>query len=415
MNPNERLHRMQLQCRTLVEKPDLAALAKNFALHVHGGMAYVEPFGDVVLPCKSACRQALAECTMSPSRRKKIITGIFEEDEFIEYYYLALSRALCPNIRTLRITGSVADLLNSQTWKDTFKMTSEVLQIDPSHDDGALTMPVLSDLARMTGARMLSSATSSDGRPNPVGNAHLPPMPIKIEVLALRDFRFTHHELGATLCYARLRSINIEFAVPQHAHRDDQWRRLGDALRMRTPELQSLRLDYARSSLNVDHTAETRGRDVRSIGLQGLGDLRGFTKLTDLVASENALRGTRSDPGKARRAYHEILPNSLRRLTIIFEDNVVLGNVSNTSIDGATLEELTLMNFRKDHWFSSKHGEGWAEPLGNPVPKLRRLHSKDHLKEKQSTSMKRTRSESVLVDDEVHEPQRQLRRSARHR
>lgn len=113
---------------------------------------------------------------------------------------------------------------------------------------------------------------------------------------------------------------------------------------------------------------------MMSTTLPGIGSLESLASLQHLTVSENALRGTRSrsddetdgDTQSQRLpALRDLLPASLKTLTILTEEKNVIVKAEELLIGpyAASLENMTVMNNRKQQWFSKADGEGGISPM----------------------------------------------------
>ena len=312
-------------------------------------------------------RRALDRRKVAEANRASVMSRFFLSETYDVPKCVHLLNAACSNIHTIKITGEPHSIHKLLEYGDIYKflegvlgsrLSGQTLEILPSESvQFFIGTSFPAEYADRLGARNLWVSSMAARYPYSPQERYIAN---SIERLTIRQCKAEVAELVLLInSCQRLTALDVEFADARVAHRDREWPYLGLLLRVRAPRLEALRLSYAPDAMDT----YDRAGDMLISRLYPLADLHHLTSLKQLTASEGAVRGLLAQNHNDQDylpALHQLLPASLRHLTIICEESDIRAKALDLLGERfvARLEEMKVMNFRQDHWYSSLHGEG---------------------------------------------------------
>lgn len=388
------LTNLQLLCRTLILKPAFAHFPESLSHDLRARALEASTRRRMYRESRVwnglhlRGRLDIEVCRALKAMAESEDGGPMLEDE----PWLLLIFGLCPNIRTLKLSGQPNLIQKMPLLQMLLQYESLRKRLDDAQDphllfvehvtldnsavpDAPLTAADVATMLLLPQIRSLS--LNSFTRSSQVYSVNGPLSTLESLCVERCDGRTEDLEILLPRC-GNLRHLDIEYANREDMHGYSGWSSLGTILRAACRQMETLRLDSGpRWEKNMSEDVVETLRKGRGQGLAatdasarsragGLGDLRCMSKLHTLTVSQNALR---DDLGLALLGplvdasmpppLAELLPPSLRRLTVVCQGDWVRGNtvvLEDPFVAG--LEECVVLNSSKTHWCSKSGGEG---------------------------------------------------------
>lgn len=429
----DRSRRLHLLCRTLLECQDLAKFANRMEHFLDTTIDIgrnVSETSGVILD-RSACVDLLKGQRNLPSPVVDPVLDNLRRDQATDEAHIMLLMLLCPNLGTLVFTGELCVMRRMLLTRDILIYVRACMAGDVETNTGESLAPAESREARLRRVELSHEAglytieeVILSNTPTYTGGCStltyedmytLLKMPKlrKLSVAGLdksssEEFDYDNPayvsyndsfvvELNLTSCFAksedvakllygcyRLRSLNIQWASKEDAHRRFDWPELGWCFHA---SLRRLYIDHDRNcELGADEVGllEMGVLDddyMMKARLPPLHNLQKLRQLTHLTVTKNALLGTVGSRGgftfpdddvefddwgngPPLPSLGDVLPESLLELTIICESKGIRNEAQELLGDprAASLTNLTVIDSQKQHWFTKNDGEGGVDP-----------------------------------------------------